>query len=360
MNNFIRPTVMEVDLNAFKHNINQIQDRVGSDIKLMPVVKANAYGTYINTRIDVLNDFDIVAVAIVDEAVDLREYGYEKDIFILNQPYKEEIQRIIDNEITIGICEAGFIKELSKYDYKFKAHLEIDTGMGRTGIKSGEVEELIKNLPKNVIVEGIYTHFSSADFDDDYTKKQIEDFRVAVNKAKELIPDIKYIHASASDGLLFYPESNFNMVRPGIIMYGYSPLQEELGDIDLKPVAKLKSKITFLKTVESGTSIGYGRKYITDKETKIATIPIGYADGFRRAFSNNGRVLIDGKYAPIVGVVCMDSFMCDVTDIDCQVGDEVVIWDNENIKLEELSKTCDTINYEIISSISSRVPRVFI
>ena len=360
MNNFIRPTFMEIDLNAFKHNINQIQDRVGHDIKLMPVVKANAYGTYINTRVDMLNEFDIVAVAIVDEAVDLREYGYEKEIFILNQPYKEEIQRIIDNEITIGICESSFVKELSNYNYKFKAHIEIDTGMGRTGIKSGEVVEFIKSLPSNVIIEGVYTHFSSADFDDEYTKKQIDDFKIAVEKVKEFIPDIKYIHASASDGLLFYPESNFNMVRPGIIMYGYSPLQEELGDIDLKPVAELKSIITFLKTVESGTSIGYGRKYITDKETKIATIPIGYADGFRRTFSNNGRVFINGKYAPIIGMVCMDSFMCDVTDIDCQVGDEVIIWDNENIKLEELSKTCDTINYEIISSVSNRVPRLFI
>lgn len=360
MNNFIRPTIMEVDLNAFKSNINQIQDKVGSGVKLMPVVKANAYGTYINTRIDVLNDFDIVAVAIVDEAVDLREYGYEKEIFILNQPYKDEIQRIIDNDITIGICESSFVKELSNYDYKFKAHLEIDTGMGRTGIKSNEVEDFIKILPANVIIEGVYTHFSSADFDDEYTKKQIDDFKIAVEKVKEFIPDVKYIHSSASDGLLFYPESNFNMVRPGIIMYGYSPLQEELGDIDLKPVAKLKSKITFIKTVEAGTSISYGRKYITNKVTKIATIPIGYADGFRRAFSNNGRIFINGKYAPIVGVVCMDSFMCDVTGIDCQVGDDVIIWDNENIKLEELAERCDTINYEIISTISSRVPRVFI
>lgn len=355
-----RPTYMEVDLNAFKHNIGQIQNRVGSDIKLMPVIKANAYGTYINTRIDILNDFDIVAVATVDEAVDLREYGYEKEIFILNQPYKDELQKIIDNSITVGICEKSFVKELSKFDYNFIVHIEIETGMGRTGISIEDIDDFIKSIPSNVEVEGVYTHFSSADFDDEYTKKQIEIFKEAVSKLKEYYPNIKYIHSSASDGLLFYPESNFNMVRPGIIMYGYSPLQEELGDIDLKPVAKLKSRITFLKTVEEGTSIGYGRKYITDKETKIATVPIGYADGFRRTFSNNGRVFINGKYAPIVGVVCMDSFMCDVTDIDCQVGDEVVIWDNENIKIEELSKTCDTINYEIISSISNRVPRIFL
>ena len=355
-----RPTYMEVNISNFLYNIEQIKNKVGPDTKLMPVVKANAYGTYINSRLEILNQFDIVAVATVDEAIDLRKQGYEKEIFILNQPYIEEIDSIAKANITIGVCEKEFLIELGKHDAKFNIHIEIETGMGRTGIYGEGVEDFIKSIPSNVNVEGVYTHFSSADIDDEYTKMQIEKFNNAVQRVKSYYPEIKYVHASASDGIMFYNRSNYNLVRPGLIMYGYSPVGEEKLNLNLKPVAKLKSRITFIKEVEPHTSIGYARSYNTNSKARIATIPIGYADGFRRAFSNRGKVFINGKYAPIVGMVCMDSIMCDITYIDCKVGDEVIIWDNDNIKLEELANMCDTINYEIISCISSRVPRKFI
>ena len=356
-----RPVYMEVNLDNLKFNIEQIQNYVGDSVKLMPVIKANGYGTYINKKIEVLNMFDIVAVANVDEAVFLRELGYEKEIFVLNQPFETEIEKILKYDIVVGISSYDFANKLAATNRNVKVHVEIGTGMGRTGVHPYKIEEFLKNLASNIEVEGIYTHFSAADIDEEYSRKQLNSFNIAVDKAKEILGNIKYIHAAASNALLNFPEAHFNLVRPGIILYGYPGAEDTFDKIDLKPIAKLKAKISFLKTVEKGTSIGYSRSYITDKETKVATIPIGYADGFRRDFSNGWEVLINGKKVPIIGKVCMDSFMADVTELeDVKLGDDVIIWDNENITLEELADKCNTINYEIICTISDRVPRKFI
>lgn len=357
-----RPTVMEIDLDAFEYNVEQIQKYVGEDVKLMPVIKANAYGTYINKRVDIINKFDIVAVAIVDEAVELRECGYTKEIFVLNQPYKDEIEKIIENNITVGVSSESFIEELGKQDKEVKVHLEIETGMGRTGINPNKVSKYIDKIKKypNIKIEGMYTHLSSADYDDEYTTKQLESFEYAINAEKGVFQDLKYIHSSASNGILNYSNSYYNLVRPGMILYGYKSFDKTMEKIDLKPVCKLKSKITFLKEVEEGTSIGYSRSYITNRKTKVATIPIGYADGLRRALSNKGEVVINKKRVPIIGNICMDGFMADVTELDnVSIGDDVYIWDNEIITLDEIADLCNTINYEIISTISNRVPRVF-
>ena len=356
-----RPVYLEIDLNALDYNIKNIQDKVGENIKLMPVIKANGYGTYINQRLDILNKFDIVAVANVDEAVNIRNQGYEKEIFVLNQPFETEIEKIIEYNIVVGISSDSFAKKLGETNKKIKVHIEIGTGMGRTGVHPYKIERYLNNLSSNIEVEGIYTHLSSADIDDNYSKEQLKSFNIAVSKAKEILGDIKYIHAAASNALINYPEARFNLSRPGIILYGYASAEDTFENIDLKPIAKLKAKVTFLKTVKEGTSIGYSRSYITKRESKIATVPIGYADGFRRDFSNGWEVLIDGKKVPIIGKVCMDSFMVDVTDIeDVKVGDDVIIWDNENITLDSLAEKCDTINYEIMCTISQRVPRKFV
>lgn len=356
-----RPVFLEVNLDNFEYNIEQIKNKVGKNVKVMPVIKASGYGTYINRVIDVVNKFDIVAVATVDEGVYLRNLGYEKEIFVLNQPYESEIEKIVKYKIVVGISSYQFAERLAQVKENVIVHVEVGTGMGRTGVHPYKIEEYLKSLAPNIKVEGIYTHLSSADIDDDYTKKQLNSFRIAVDTAKEILGDIKYIHAAASNAIINYPESHYNLVRPGIIIYGYPAAEDTLQKINLKPIAKLKAKITFLKTVEAGTSIGYSRSYITTKQTKVATIPIGYADGFRRTFSNGWEVLIRGKKVPIIGKVCMDSFMADVTNIDdVQVGDEVIIWDNENITLEQLAEKCGTINYEILSTIGDRVPRKFI
>lgn len=356
-----RPTVLEVNLDNLNYNINQIQNYIDGEVKIMPVIKANGYGTYINKRLDILNQFDIVAVATVDEAVEIRKIGYEKEIFVLNQPDVAEIQKILENNIVVGASSRMFIDELAKTKKHVKIHLEIGTGMGRTGINPYKVKAFMDNFPDNIKIDGAYTHLSSADSDDEYTKKQLTSFNIAVSELKEIIGDLKYVHSAASNAILNYPEAHFNLVRPGIILYGYPACDTTLSKIKLKPITKLKSKITYLKTVKEGTSIGYNRSYITKRETKVATVPIGYADGFRRVFSNGWEVLINGKKVPIIGKVCMDGFMCDVTELkDVKLDDEVIIWDNENISVEELAKKCDTINYEILSTIGVRVPRKFI
>ena len=356
-----RPVYLEIDLKNLEFNIKEIKKKIGKNVKLMPVIKANAYGTYINKRLDVLNKFDIVAVANVDEAVFIRKLGYKKEIFVLNQAYKTEISKIIKYNIIVGVSSYDFIEELGKRKEKIKVHVEIGTGMGRTGVHPYKIEKFLKSLKENIKVEGIYTHLSSADTDEKYTKKQLESFNIAVETSKKILGKIKYIHAAASNAIINYKEAKFNLVRPGIILYGYEASKDTFKNINLKPITKLKAKITFLKEVEKGISIGYGRSYKTKRVSKIATIPIGYADGLRREFSNGWKVLINGKKVPIIGNICMDSFMADVTNIkDVKLGDEVIIWDNENIKVEELAKKCNTINYEILCNISERVPRKFI
>ncbi len=354
----MRPTVMEVNLSDFKYNINSIKKYINSDVLLMPVIKANGYGTYLNLS-TILDEFKIVCVALVDEGILLREKGYTGDILVINQPDISEIDEIFKYKLIVGLSDEEFLEEMVKFDDKFRVHIEVDTGMGRTGIRDLGLVNILKNC-SNIIVEGIYSHLSSADDDVEFTDNQINMFNEYVEKIKEAFPDIKYIHLTASNGIINYPTSYYNAVRVGIIMYGYESFNGCLEKLDLKPICKLKSKITFLKEVDEGTPISYNHDFITKKKSRIATIPIGYADGLRRDLSNKGHVVINGSLCPIVGKVCMDSIMVDVSDIDCKLGDEVYIWDNDLLKVEDIAKECNTINYEIISTISSRVPRVFV
>ena len=359
----MRASYMEIDLNAFQYNIEQIKRYVGNDIKLIPVIKANAYGTYINKQIECIKEFEIVAVAIAEEGKILRELGYKNDILILNQPDICDLDCIIKNNLTVGISNFNFLKGVVKRNLQIKVHLEVETGMGRTGIFLEELDKYISEilLCKNIKVEGIYTHFSVADVDDVYTNLQIEKFEKAVEKAELYFGKLKYIHSSASNGILNFKNAKFNSVRPGIIMYGYQSFEGAYSKLDLKPVAQLKSKINFVKKLKKGESVSYGRKFIADRNITVATVPLGYADGIRRALSTKGEVVIKGQKVKIIGTICMDSFMIDVSNIiNIDVGEEVYVWDNEIITLDEVAKKCDTINYEILSTISERVPRKFI
>lgn len=359
----MRASYMEVDLNSFKSNIAEIQKYVGEEVSLMPVVKANCYGTYINYRDDILNQFKIVAIAASEEGAGLRDLGYKNDIFCLNQPNVTDIEEIVENNITIGISSKEFLHKLSERNENFTVHIEIETGMGRTGVNLSDLEEFINEIEKanNIKVEGVYTHFSVADTDQEYTNLQIEKFKKALSIIENKFGKLKYIHTSASNGILNFKESNFNLVRPGIIMYGYESFEGAKEKINLKPVSKLISTINFIKNVKSGESISYGRKFIAQKDIRVATVPLGYADGIRRQYSEKGYVVVNGRKAKIIGTICMDSFMIDVTDIpNVKEGTKVYIWDNEIIKLDEIAKKLDTINYEVLSTISSRVPRKFV
>ena len=353
--------VLEINTNEFKNNFFKIQKYLENDVEIMPIIKANGYGTYIDKNLELIKEFKIVGVANVDEGENLRKIGYENEIFILNQPHESEIDKITKNNLTIGISSLEFVEKLNCCNQKIKVHLEIDTGMGRNGIYYEKLKDFIKALGDNIKVEGIYTHFSSADSDFEYTQKQIDIFNKAIKESEKLLGKIKYKHAGASNGIINFKDSHFNMVRPGILIYGYKSFDDVYKKIDVKPIAKLKCRITYIKEVDEGSSISYGRTFITSRKTKVATIPIGYADGIRRQLSNNGYVVINSKKAKILGTVCMDSIMVDITNIeDAKVGDYAYIWDNEIITLEEVAKRCDTINYEILCNISDRVKRIFL
>ena len=355
-----RPTVMEVNVDNFLYNIERIKEKCPNS-KIMPVIKANAYGTHINERVDVLNHFDIVAVARVSEAIHLRSIGYKKEILILNQPYIKEIDDIIKYDLIVGLSNYEFLCELSKRKESVKVHLEIETGMNRTGIKLDDLNLFIDKIKmsKNIIVEGVYTHLSSADIDYEYTLRQLEIFRKSVDIMNSSFTTIKYIHSSASNGLLNFDDKVSNAVRPGIILYGYESFKGVNKMIDILPVCSLKTRIIFIKEINKNESVGYSRKYKSHKRMRVATIPIGYADGLMRSFSKKGYVIVNNQKAKILGNICMDSLMIDITNIDARLNDEVYIWDNKNQTLDDVADICKTINYEIISNISDRVKRVF-
>ncbi len=348
-------TYLEVRKDLFLENVKKIENYI-SPRKIIPVLKANAYGTYLNRDLDCINHFDIIALARVDEGIEVRKLGYQKEIFILNQPALEELEDIYRYQLTIGISLPEMIDKITQ---PVKVHLEIETGMNRTGIVLKDLENVIERIKKNpnITVEGIYTHFSSADIDISYTEKQIQIFQEAVSLVKKEFPLI-YIHSSASSGLLNYKDNVSNYTRPGILLYGYEPFPMAKNLIPVEPITELVTEITFLKDVEENTPISYNQTYLTKSKTKIATIPIGYADGFRRILSNHQEVFVNGKRCPVIGNICMDSCMIDVTGIDCKVGDKVILWDNQNITLEEISKNSNTISYEILSTISERIHRI--
>ena len=366
----MRDTCLEINLKQISENIKKIKEYTKGKVEIAPVLKADAYGEGAVHFKKVLeeNNITTIAVALTDEAIALRNAEFKQKILVLNELLEADLEEIIKYNLTprISVYEmAEKLNNLAKQtDKVIDIHIEIDTGMGRTGIKPEEAEEYVKKIKQleNLKIEGIFTHFASADSNPEYTNFQIRIFNDTVKKLERQGTKFKYIHSSASSGMLNYLEkTNGNMIRPGITVYGYMPTEDIPNKIGVKPTAVLKSKVVFIKDVEKGTSISYGGKYITPRESKIATIPIGYADGIRRSLSNKGRVYINGKYAPIVGIICMDDFMVDVTDIpNIKVGDEVIIWDNENITLNEIATLCDTINYEILCTIGKRVTRKYI
>ena len=348
-------TILEADVSKFLKNVEKIREFV-SGKEIMPVFKANAYGTYLNRRLDILNLFSIIAVAKVEEAVVLRDVGYQKDIFLLNQPSLDEIELIYKYDLIVGVSELSF---LSNVHLPLRVHLEIETGMNRTGFFLEDLEKVVSILSSsNISVEGVYTHFSSADCDVEYTKRQISTFRKAVAYLEKFY-SFRYIHSSASSGLLNYDDGVSNLVRPGLLLYGFEPYLGAYQKIGVEPILTFKSRITYLKSLREGEAIGYGQSFVTKHPSVIATIPVGYADGLRRELSNSFSVWIHGKRCPIVGNICMDSCMIDVSSLDVKVGDSVILFDDKNILVTEMAEKCHTISYEILSTISDRVKRVY-
>ncbi len=357
----MRKSVLEVSRKAFWDNVLAVKEYINDKASIMPVVKANGYGTYLNKDLSLMNKFSIVAVSMVQEAVDLRQMGYQGDIFVLNQPFSEEISLISSNNIIVGISSFEFLEEANKSKLPLRAHIELETGMGRTGVLNSQLDEFLSKIRENISVEGVYTHLSSADINEEFTNKQIEQFELGVNIVKKMFPNLKYVHCAASNGLLNFPIGICNLVRPGLILYGYPSFGSALNKIKLKPVARLKSCISFIKKVPAGTGISYGRSFVSSADMIVATVAIGYADGVRRELSNKGYVVVNGKRCKIIGKVCMDSLMIDISNVsDAKVGGDVYIFDNQVVTLDEVGLNCGTINYEVLATIGERVPRVFV
>ncbi len=374
MSDFYRLTA-EIDLDAVRMNIKNIRKKTGDNIKMICVVKADAYGhgavEISKTAID--SGADMLAVAVVDEAIELRRSGIDVPILILGYTAASRMKDIVSYGLTQTVYTFDMANELSKAAQESgkvaKLHIKIDTGMGRIGFRhTGEDTDTIKKIVSlpGIEAEGIFTHFSTADeADKTFTYLQAERFKNIIAALKDDGIEFKFIHCANSAGIMDFDDMFFTAVRPGIIQYGLYPSDDvKKTDLALKPVMSLKSHISFIKTVSESTPIGYGRTYTAPEERIIATIPVGYADGYLRSMKNGGRVIINGAYAPITGRVCMDQFMVDVTDIkNINIGDEVVIMgekDGLEITADEIAHIMDTINYEVVCLVSRRVPRVYI
>ncbi len=367
-----RPTWSEINTEAIKFNLNKVKEKVGPGIRIMGCVKANAYGHGLKEISLILQQegIDYLGVACLDEAIVLREEGIAIPILIFNPIVEDGIEEIIKLDLTQTVYNFSQVIKLSQsaklIGKKAKVHIEIDTGMGRLGIWYKEAIEFIRNILQleGIFIEGIYTHFPDADRDIDFTHFQIKHFMQILQELETLGVYIHYKHAANSAAIFNMETSFFNMVRPGLMLYGVYPNQNFPKIVELKPAFSLKTKIVFLKQAPPGRSISYGRTYITKKHTRIATLPIGYGDGYSHLLSNKAEVIIGGKRCPVIGRVCMDQIMVDVGSIEnVSLEDEVVLigrQDEERISVEELANLCNTISYQILCWISPRVPRVYI
>lgn len=367
--------VSMINLDTIAHNIKQIRKITDSKAQIMAIVKADAYGhgAVEISKVALYNGASALGVAISDEGIQLRQNNIHVPILILGYTPEAKIEEAIKYNLLLTVFTYQTAELISKSAIKLcktaKIHIKIDTGMGRIGfLPTQESKEIIKKITKldNIEIDGIFTHFATSDEEDKtFTYTQAEIFKNFINKLEQDGLNIKIKHCSNSGAIIDLPQFSFNMVRAGIILYGMYPskyINKEI--LDLKPAMELKTQISYIKEVVKGTPISYGRTYYTHDISKIATVPIGYADGYSRLLSNKGRVLVKGEYAPIIGKICMDQFMIDVTHIkDINIGDDIILvgtQGNKTVTAEEIAELIGTINYEIVCMISKRIPRVYI
>lgn len=377
------PTYTEIDLEAFRHNLGEIKKIINPGTEIMAVVKADAYGhgAEMIACEAVSNGVSFLAVARLNEAIHLRDCGIDVPLLLFDDSVSGNTGRYIELNIrpTINTIEEAelFSIEASACGKILKVHIKVDTGMGRLGFLPDDLisnrgdyslaEEIkkISELPF-IEIEGVYSHFANADTEDKtHAHGQLKLFKKLKSDLEKILPFKPLYHMANSAGIMEMPESHFDLVRPGIIMYGYYPSDEvDKSKIDLKPVMSFKSKIIRIKTVGPGFAVSYGSTFVTERESVIATVPAGYADGLSRLLSSKGDMLVRGKRAPILGRVCMDLTMIDVTNIEGAVlNDEVVITGiqgTESITADEIAEKTGTISYEVLTSIAPRVTRRFV
>ena len=365
-----------VDLDAIEYNIEMMRKNIKEDTKMMAVLKTDGYGHGAVQIARVLEDKDYIwgyAVATLDEATRLRRGCMSKPILVLGVVFPDQWPELISNEVRMTVYKEEAVQVVSEIakvmDKKAYLHIKLDTGMGRLGFpineESVDTIERISKLP-NVVMEGMYTHFAKADeIDKSFTEKQIRDYLWMKEKLAERGVTFEYYHCSNSAGIIDIPEANMDMVRAGISTYGLYPSEEvKKENVPLKPAMELIGHVAYVKWVEAGIPISYGGTFVTQRRTKIATIPLGYGDGYARSLSNKADVLIHGKRCRVIGRICMDQFMVDVTDLEnVEYGDKVTLigYDgDEHIPVEELGDIADRFSYEFVCDLGKRIPREFI
>lgn len=381
MADFLKRSWATVDLDNIAHNIEKIKEIVRDGCRILAVVKADAYGhgaKYVARELN-RHGADWFGVSNIDEAVSLRRDGIFKPILIFGITPVEYAKTLCEYSITQAVFSLEYAQKLSnaakEQGVTVEAHVKVDTGMGRLGfcVDKAYVKETADKIEKiynldNIKYTGIFTHFSCADEKAEdsvsYTKMQFERFMAITEELKARGREVGIRHCCNSAATMMYPEMQLDMVRPGVIIYGLSPSGDCENMLDLRPAMQLKCVVSQVKTVPAGTSISYGRTYVSDCERRIASVTIGYADGYHRILSNRARMLVRGKFANVVGRVCMDQLMLDVTDIDgvCE-GDEVTIFgkDGENmLSADEMASLTNSINYEVVCLIGKRVPRIYL
>lgn len=374
-NNMKSRTWAEVDLEALKNNFKEIRRITNPDAKIMSIVKADAYGHGVVevTKALIQSGTDYLAVACVDEGVQLRSTGIELPILILGAAAETEFETLIEHSLIPAVFSYETAHKLSetaeKLNKTVKIHIKLDTGMSRIGFVTGVddenvVSEIIKisKLPL-IEIDGIFSHFSTSDEKErDYTDLQMTRFLKVCGMLENAGLKIPLKHIANSAAIMMYPETHLDMVRAGIILYGLYPSSEvDKTKIALKPVMTVKSKITMVKSLSENRGVSYGKKYITDHKTKIATVPIGYADGYTRLLSGKAKMIVNSELVPVIGRICMDQCMIDVTNVNTtNTGDEVIVFGAEKITADYLAELIGTINYEIVCMISKRIPRIYL
>lgn len=376
MNYLLNRAWAEINLDRIAHNMREIRRVTKKEAEILGVVKADAYGHGVMevSRTILRNGADRLAVSMLDEAIQLRKNGIDVPILVLGYTDPRRAREIISYGITQTVFSHDLANALSEAAVKMGKsafiHIKIDTGMGRIGFAPGyaAVKDVVKisKLPK-IIIEGLFTHFASADETDrSYTDMQFERYMSIISELQRIGIYIPIKHVANSAATIEFPDMHLDMVRPGIAIYGYYPSDEvDKSKIDLKPAMTLKANVTHVKTVDPCSCISYGRIFKTGRESRIATIPIGYADGYSRLLTGKANVLINGEAAHVVGKICMDQCMVDVTDLSCDVrpGDEVVLFGKQGdseITVEDVASRIGTVNYEIVCIVGKRIPRAYI
>ncbi len=364
----------EIDLDAIGHNTSEVKKRLTSATQLMGVVKANAYGHGVRQTAKVLleNGADQLAVAFADEAVELRMAGFDVPVLILGNSTDEDIKNLVKFDIMPAVSDCSFAERLSAAardaGKTVKVHIKLDTKMSRVGFlaKDGNtVDDILKisKLP-NLRIEGIFSHLAVADEDaDDFTQMQFDCFMAVVKSLEEKGLKIPVKHICNSAGLLKFPEMHLDMVRAGIVLYGIYPSSDfDKTMIDLKPAMTFKSRVSHIKELDKGATLSYGRTYTLDKSAKIATVSVGYADGYMRCLSNKAVVSVCGCEVKQTGRICMDQCMIDATAVNnINVGDEVILFGGSGkISAENTAELIGTIGYELVCAVGRRVPRIYI